>query len=113
MTDDLSIDPPKSGIYTSEFWVTLLAPLVPLVTFLIHRNIGPAVPEISALAAAVASAVYAVSRAVVKSNHLAAQAAAQNAQANVQIATLNADTERVRLAAEFPPIVDKPSRAAK
>ena len=63
----------KPGYTTTEFWVTLLTvaasavvAVLALFGVVVHSNLTPLVSALATLAAAVASAVYAHSRATVK-----------------------------------------------
>lgn len=59
--------PVKPGIQTTEFWVTVLTAIGALYTFVEHKTLNWDVQAVAASAAGIASSVYSISRAKVKS----------------------------------------------
>lgn len=58
---------PKSGLKTTEFWTTAVAPtLVAIGTLVFHKDLSGYVPAVAAAAAAVSTAVYSLGRAHLK-----------------------------------------------
>lgn len=56
----------EPGYTTTEFWVTLLTLVMPVVTLIFHRDFSTQIQVLSVAAAALASAVYAIARTVRK-----------------------------------------------
>jgi len=69
---------PKNGLLTTEFWVTVVTLLLPLGTLVLHRDLSDYVQVIAFAASAVATAAYAISRALAKSGQVTAKAIAAN-----------------------------------
>jgi hypothetical protein len=74
---------PKAGVFTTEFWATVVTLLLPVLALIFHRDLSGQVQAIAAAAAGVAIAVYSLSRALTKSAQLKASAM-QAAQPTVQ-----------------------------
>ncbi len=70
---------PKTGYRTTEFWVTVLTHVAWVVAVVFHRDLSNYVPAAAVLAAAIATAVYSVSRGQVKSAHAGMVRAAMSA----------------------------------
>lgn len=62
----------KPGYLTTEFYVTLAGFVLPLCTFIWHRDFSGYVQTVAQAAAAIASVAYIISRAVVKRAHVEA-----------------------------------------
>jgi hypothetical protein len=58
---------PKAGLQTTEFWVTVVTLLLPVLTLIFHKDFSNQVEAIATVAAAIATAAYSVSRALAKS----------------------------------------------
>lgn len=67
-----AITVPQKGWRTSEFWLTLLAPLAALATLIFHRDFSTFVPAAAVLASTAGVVAYTISRVLVKKAHLAA-----------------------------------------
>jgi hypothetical protein len=64
-----------NGFRTTEFYVVILTWLLPLVTLIWHRDFSSLAVPLSTLAAGIANAAYAISRAMTKSGRAKAVAA--------------------------------------
>jgi len=58
---------PKPGYLTTEFWVTLITLLLPVLTLAFGTDLSSQVPTIAAAAAGLAAVTYSLSRALTKS----------------------------------------------
>lgn len=58
--------PVKPGYLTTEFYLTLLTGLSPLLSMVFHRDVSSSLQGWAAAAAGIATATYALSRSLVK-----------------------------------------------
>jgi len=59
---------PKPGIQTTEFWVTILTIAATIIAYFNHGNLPASSTVVAGGASGLAAAVYAISRALVKSS---------------------------------------------
>ena len=102
------------GFRTTEFYVVILTWLLPLATLIWHRDFSSLAVPLSTLAAGIANAAYAISRAMTKSGRANAVAAfAANpggaiAAGAAQAESLAADIQALRTALnQVPPATPK------
>ena len=98
------------GFRTTEFYVVILTWLLPLATLIWHRDFSSLAVPLSTLAAGIANAAYAISRAMTKSGRanavaaIAANPAGSLASGAAQAASLAADIQALRTALDqLPP----------
>lgn len=63
------IPAPKSGLLSSEFWLTIITHVAWVITLIFHRNLSPYVPAVAIGVAALTTIVYTISRAHLKWPH--------------------------------------------
>jgi hypothetical protein len=92
------------GFRTTEFYVVILTWLLPLATLIWHRDFSSLAVPLSTLAAGIANAAYAISRAMTKSGRakavaaIAANPAGAIAAGATQVKSLAADIQALRTA---------------
>lgn len=98
------------GFRTTEFYVVILTWLLPLATLIWHRDFSSLAVPLSTLAAGIANAAYAISRAMTKSGRakavaaIAANPAGAIAAGATQAKSLAADIQALRTALDqLPP----------
>ena len=57
---------PKPGFLTSEFYVTLLVAISPILTLVFHHDVSTSFQQWALIASGVATAIYTICRAFVK-----------------------------------------------
>jgi hypothetical protein len=102
------------GFRTTEFYVVILTWLLPLATLIWHRDFSSLAVPLSTLAAGIANAAYAISRAMTKSGRanavaaIAANPAGAIASGAAQAERLAADIQALRTALDqLPPDTPK------
>jgi hypothetical protein len=102
------------GFRTTEFYVVILTWLLPLATLIWHRDFSSLAVPLSTLAAGIANAAYAISRAVTKSGRakaiatIVANPAGTATSAVSDVGGLAADIQALRIALDKLPM-DAPS----
>lgn len=66
----------RRGYRTTEFWVAISTWLLPILALFLHKDLSSLAVPLATLAAGIANGLYAVSRALTKSGHAQALAAA-------------------------------------
>jgi hypothetical protein len=66
----------RRGYRTTEFWVAISTWLLPILALFLHKDLSSLAVPLATLAAGIANGLYAVSRALTKSGHAQAVAAA-------------------------------------
>lgn len=65
----MNVSEPRTGLRTTEFWITLLTALLPALTIVFHRDFTTQVQTWATVAAGIATAVYVVTRGFVKTRY--------------------------------------------